>query len=359
MNETPIKNGARMQMTDQGAVSLDELRSNAVVLEVRRTVLELCTSKDAIIAAVSGGRDSVALATSLATLSDAGHIAAVTIGHVHHHRRPEADDEAALVEETAARLRLPFAIRHLDEDPHATPAQLRASRYEALEAIASASQAPMIATAHQAQDQLETVIAAIVRGTGPRGLVGMPAIRPLSDNVSLVRPMLEVDRSAAGELCSLAGLTWCDDPTNTDPETLRGLLRRDVLPVLESLRPGVASRLASGTAVRAAASLALDEAVVRPQEMDDDAVQWSRHSLADVGKGLCQASLMATARSMVGGADGLSSASILSATTAILDTRQHRRVFELGCGVVAIVDAMRVRMQILASTQPIESRPPK
>ena len=346
-------------MTDQGAVSLDELRSNAVVLEVRRTVLELCTSKDAIIAAVSGGRDSVALATSLATLSDAGHIAAVTIGHVHHHRRPEADDEAALVEETAARLRLPFAIRHLDEDPHATPAQLRASRYEALEAIASASQAPMIATAHQAQDQLETVIAAIVRGTGPRGLVGMPAIRPLSDNVSLVRPMLEVDRSAAGELCSLAGLTWCDDPTNTDPETLRGLLRRDVLPVLESLRPGVASRLASGTAVRAAASLALDEAVVRPQEMDDDAVQWSRHSLADVGKGLCQASLMATARSMVGGADGLSSASILSATTAILDTRQHRRVFELGCGVVAIVDAMRVRMQILASTQPIESRPPK
>ena len=348
-----------MQMTDQGAVSLDELRSNAVVLEVRRTVLELCTSKDAIIAAVSGGRDSVALATSLATLSDAGHIAAVTIGHVHHHRRPEADDEAALVEETAARLRLPFAIRHLDEDPHATPAQLRASRYEALEAIASASQAPMIATAHQAQDQLETVIAAIVRGTGPRGLVGMPAIRPLSDNVSLVRPMLEVDRSAAGELCSLAGLTWCDDPTNTDPETLRGLLRRDVLPVLESLRPGVASRLASGTAVRAAASLALDEAVVRPQEMGDDAVQWSRHSLADVGKGLCQASLMATARSMVGGADGLSSASILSATTAILDTRQHRRVFEIGCGVVAIVDAMRVRMQILASTQPIESRPPK
>ena len=346
-------------MTDQGAVSLDELRSNAVVLEVRRTVLELCTSKDAIIAAVSGGRDSVALATSLATLSDAGHIAAVTIGHVHHHRRPEADDEAALVEETAARLRLPFAIRHLDEDPHATPAQLRASRYEALEAIASASQAPMIATAHQAQDQLETVIAAIVRGTGPRGLVGMPAIRPLSDNVSLVRPMLEVDRSAAGELCSLAGLTWCDDPTNTDPETLRGLLRRDVLPVLESLRPGVASRLASGTAVRAAASLALDEAVVRPQEMGDDAVQWSRHSLADVGKGLCQASLMATARSMVGGADGLSSASILSATTAILDTRQHRRVFEIGCGVVAIVDAMRVRMQILASTQPIESRPPK
>jgi tRNA(Ile)-lysidine synthetase-like protein len=263
------------------------------------------------------------------------------------------------VEEVAARLGLPFAIRHLDADPHATPAQLRTARYEALVSIASASQAFMIATAHQAQDQLETVLAALVRGTGPRGLVGMPAMRPLSDNISLVRPMLEVDRSAAGELCTLAGLTWCDDPTNVDPKTLRGRLRRDVLPVLESLRPGVASRLASGTAVRAAASLALDNAVVRPQEMGDAAVQWGRDSLAEVGKGLCQASLMATARSMVSGSDGLSSASILAATTAILDTRQHRRVFELGCGVVAIVDAMRVRMQKLASTQPIESRPPK
>lgn len=346
-------------MTDQGAVSIHELRSNSVVLEVRRTVLELCTSTDAIVAAVSGGRDSVALATALATLHDAGHIAAVTIGHVHHHRRPEADGEAALVEEVAVRLGLPFAIRHLDADPHATPAQLRTARYEALVSIASASQAFMIATAHQAQDQLETVLAALVRGTGPRGLVGMPAKRPLSDNINLVRPMLEVDRSAAGELCTLAGLTWCDDPTNVDPKTLRGRLRRDVLPVLESLRPGVASRLASGTAVRAAASLALDNAVVRPQEMGDAAVQWSRDSLAEVGKGLCQASLMATARSMVSGSDGLSSASILAATTAILDTRQHRRVFELGCGVVAIVDAMRVRMQKLVSTQPIESRPPK
>ena len=351
--------GARVQMTDQGVVRLDELRSNAVVLEVRRTVLELCTSANAIIAAVSGGRDSVALATALATLHDAGHIAAVKIGHVHHHRRPEADGEAALVEEIATRLNMPFEIRHLAADPHATPAQLRAARYEALMSIASGSQASMIATAHQAQDQLETVLAALVRGTGPRGLVGMPAIRPLSDNINLVRPMLEVDRSAAGELCTLAGLTWCDDPTNVDPETLRGRLRRDVLPVLESLRPGVARRLASGTAVRAAASLALDDAVVRPQEIGDDAVQWSRHSLADVEKGLCQASLMAAARSMVSGPDGLSSASILSATTAILDTRQHRRVFELGCGMVAIVDAMRVRMQKLASTQPIESRPPK
>jgi tRNA(Ile)-lysidine synthase TilS/MesJ len=78
-------------MTDQGAVSIHELRSNAVVLEVRRTVLELCTSTDAIVAAVSGGRDSVALATALATLHDAGSACPLRFGismRIRMQRRP-------------------------------------------------------------------------------------------------------------------------------------------------------------------------------------------------------------------------------------------------------------------------------
>jgi tRNA(Ile)-lysidine synthase len=278
---------------------------------------------------------------------------------VHHHRRPEADAEAGLVQHAAKELGCAFEIRHLESTAQATPADLRSARYDALCDIAVGVRSNTIALAHQAQDQLETVLAAIVRGTGPRGLVGMPEYRHLAGDVYLMRPMLEVDRAAAAELCTVAGLQWCDDPTNSDPTTLRGRLRRDVLPVLESLRPGVASRLAAATKLRLAAADALDRAVIAPTELSENAAMWARPSLAAIGIGLCQASLMATARTMAGGSDGLSSTTLLAASVAILDGRQHRRVFEFGCGVIAIVDAVRVRVQQLQADQPIESRPPK
>jgi len=302
-----------------------------------------------IVAAVSGGRDSVALALALRACGT--DPAAVTIAHVHHHRRAEADLEAESVQQLAQNLGCAFELRHVRLGDSATPATLRDARYEALLDVAVSGGATVVATPHQAEDQLETTLLALVRGAGPRGLVGMRPRRPLGCGVDLVRPMLRCSRAQAADLCTLAGVAWHDDPTNVDPKTLRGRLRRDVLPLLEEIRPGVARRLAAGTALRASAADALAERVVRPQDG-----RWSRETLAAASEGIRIASIDAAARMLAGGSDGLSGETIRCAAAAIVDQKRHRRLFELGSGVMFVVEAEVVRID--QARQPIESRPP-
>ncbi len=308
-------------------------------------------SRGGIVAAVSGGRDSVALAIAMRVCGNRIGLPPVTVAHVHHHRRAEADAEAEAVSRLADVLECRFELRHVRLCDEATPAGLRDARYAALIDVGSAVGAEAVATAHQAEDQLETVLLAMVRGSGPRGLVGMRAERALAQGVDLVRPMLGATRDQATDLCRVAGVRWHDDPTNVDPGTLRGRLRQDVLPVLEAIRPGVAARLAAATALRAAAADALAAAVLPPT-----AGRWPRSELKALGAGLCIASVDAAARQLIDAPDGLSRASIRAATSAIADGKRHRRLFELGSGVMLVVEADAVRIDL--ATQPIESRPP-
>lgn len=187
---------------------------------------------ETILAAVSGGPDSVALAALLRTAcARAG--ASVVLGHVNHGMRPGAWQDEAVVLALGAALELPVRCASLAPDAKAGEAELREGRYRALEALALGAGATRIATAHHAQDQTETVLLALFRGTGPAGLAGMRPARPLGSGLSLVRPLLEVEPASLAALCAAEHLPYVLDPTNADRRYARNALRS----ALAELRP--------------------------------------------------------------------------------------------------------------------------
>lgn len=195
--------------------------------------------------AVSGGADSSALAIALA-----GKPGVSGIGHVVHDMRPPEQSEAdcELVEQLGQKLSLPVHVERVHVPRGNAEGNARTVRYEALAAIAQATGCRYVATGHHADDVLETMLAHLIRGTGPRGLRGPAPRRQLHDGITLVRPMLHATRAQAEAICKAHSWQWADDATNNDPGTpdapLRAALRARVLPVLEELRPGAATRAA-------------------------------------------------------------------------------------------------------------------
>ena len=291
-----------------------------------------------LVAAVSGGRDSTAMVAALAMLQQRSEAGLVRILHVHHGQRAASDDEAAAVERLGERLQLPVEVVRLTCPPGIAPAALRDARYEALARAAHACSADAVCVAHHADDQLETIVLALTRGAGPRGLAGMADLRTLDAEVLLSRPLLQVTRDELTDFCTRLDLPFCDDPGNVDPDTLRGRLRQDVLPVLESMRPGAAARVAAMAPVQAAAATALQ--AVLPQPVDD---AWDRAVLARLPHAIRVAAVHRAVCETVA-VDDLSSATLADACDAIGDAREHLRTFELGGGATLAVAANTVTM---------------
>jgi tRNA(Ile)-lysidine synthase len=184
---------------------------------------------DHVLVGVSGGPDSVALLHALTRLRrDLG--LRLTVGHVHHGLRGEADQDAAFVEGLAARLDCPAHVLRV-EVPRGTgrsPEEAaRVVRHAALGRLARAIGAHRIALAHTADDQAETVLMRILEGAGPRGLAGIPVRRG-----RLVRPLLNVDRAAIRAYLVAHRLEAVEDRTNRDTQFLRNRIRHEVLPRL-------------------------------------------------------------------------------------------------------------------------------
>ena len=201
-----------------------------------------------IIVATSGGADSVALVCALKTLaSSRGWAMELIVGHVQHHLREEAEGDAEFVAALADKLKLPMKRIDLDLSNKSgnVEAQARHARYEALAGIAQRCNARYVATAHHGDDQLETLLMRVLRGSSVRGLSGMAWRRRLlpGSDAQLIRPMLGVDREMALEFLRDLDQPWREDHTNKDVSRLRARLRRDVLPVLRDLRPDVSRRM--------------------------------------------------------------------------------------------------------------------
>lgn len=190
----------------------------------------------AIAVACSGGVDSVVLAHALHELG--AHIA---IAHVHHGLRGEgADADAAFVAALAKRLDVGFALRRVD--PRARIAAAASSRErptvqeaarrlraDALRDAAAELGADHVALAHHADDQVETVLLRLLRGTGPEGLGG---IAERSPDGFFVRPLLAVGRRAIASFAKQRGIEWREDPSNADRRHARARLRHEWLPGL-------------------------------------------------------------------------------------------------------------------------------
>ncbi len=207
--------------------------------------------------ALSGGADSVALLHVLL----ATHKGSLCALHIHHGiRGEEADRDAAFCETLCEQWHVPLTVMHADVPALAArtgdgmETAARNARYAAFSEFLEERGIPLLATAHHADDQLETVLQHLMRGAGLRGLSGIPACRPLGKAL-VVRPLLQVPRADIVQYCESAGLSFVKDSTNDEPCCPRNRLRMEVLPVLRELWPSGAV-----CAARCAASLAEDEA---------------------------------------------------------------------------------------------------
>ena len=203
-----------------------------------------------VLCAVSGGRDSMAL---LHWLWEQGkHDGfSVAAAHFNHRLRPTADRDEQLVRTWCREREIPFYTESADVAAFAREKGIsqeiaaRTLRYDFLERLADELGAARIATAHHRQDNAETVLLNLLRGSALQGLTGIPPVRG-----RIVRPFLETDRSAIEAYIQKHSIPFVEDETNQDPAyTVRNRLRLEVLPVLEELSPGCTGRIARSTQV--------------------------------------------------------------------------------------------------------------
>ncbi len=198
---------------------------------LRRAWARLGLPPGPVLVAVSGGPDSVALLDLIHGIAPpAGH--PLVVAHVDHGIHPRSAEVAALVARHAARLGLPLESVSLALGSDCSETRARDARWRWLRDRRSALGAVAIVTAHHADDQVETVLARLLRGSGPAGLAGMA---PRSGAV--VRPLLGVPRAALAAWVERRGLESWDDPANADPRHLRSWLRHTALPALRAGLP--------------------------------------------------------------------------------------------------------------------------
>ena len=204
----------------------------------------LLRPEDAVLAAVSGGADSLCL---LEVLYRLGYD--VTAVHVQHHLRESAEEDARFTEEFCRKRGIPFIRRDVDvlSRRQCTGESLeeaaRNLRYEALEEerrkAESTGKHAVVALAHHRNDQAETVLFHLIRGSGLRGIAGMKPRRG-----DYVRPLLSVTRSEIEAWMKAEGLSYCEDETNEALDASRNRIRRLVLPELAAVREDAVRQIA-------------------------------------------------------------------------------------------------------------------
>lgn len=205
---------------------------------------------DRVLAAVSGGPDSVCLAHFLSVEARRKDFS-LMLAHVHHGLRGrDADKDAEAVRKLGKRLGLEVFFSKVDVPACAAgrgrgmEEAARHLRYRALARIAAGHDCGKVATGHQLDDQAETVLLHLLRGTRLQGLAGIPARRPLTRRIELVRPLLPITREEVSLYLKLHGLRARLDRSNLDQDRTRNWVRRKVLPLLEERNPRIRERLA-------------------------------------------------------------------------------------------------------------------
>jgi tRNA(Ile)-lysidine synthase len=193
-----------------------------------------------VVLAVSSGPDSVALLrATVAVKAGCGGRGELVVAHFHHMLRgAAADADQAWLDGLCRRLGVPLVVGAADSTADigaggdGWEAAARTARYQFLCETAETHGARYVAVAHTADDQVETVLHRILRGTGIDGLSGIPSHRPLSASVTLVRPLLQLTRLDVLRYLAEIGQDFRTDETNTDTRWTRNRLRHELLPTL-------------------------------------------------------------------------------------------------------------------------------
>lgn len=218
----------------------------SVLAQARKTIKEhdLLTRGDCIIVAVSGGPDSLTLLHLLLALRDEWQLQ-LHVAHLNHQLRgAESDADAEFVTQLARKWGLPATVESRDIAAHAHDRKLsieeaaRKIRYAFLADVAQRVGSNIITVAHNADDQVETVLMHLLRGSGLAGLRGMQYRSLMIDyQLQLIRPLLDVTRAEIEAYCKDNSLIPRFDRSNLDTTLFRNRLRHEVLPYLESINP--------------------------------------------------------------------------------------------------------------------------
>ncbi len=239
-----------------------------------------------VLLASSGGRDSLAALAALTQWRDEGRFAALSVTHVDHGLHTESAQWQQTARRQAAAFDVPFFATRVEvvrsqrgKGRGSLEAAARQARYAALDHSLHAARRddpthpPVLVTAHHANDQAETVLLALLRGSGSRGLSGMAVWRECGDFPHW-RPFLDWSRERLTSLAVGSGCGWVDDPSNDDPGFARNALRHRVLPALERFWPDAISRIN-----RSAARLAEEQALLAELAASDAGQSLRRNAL--------------------------------------------------------------------------------
>jgi tRNA(Ile)-lysidine synthetase-like protein len=256
-----------------------------------------------VLVAISGGGDSVGLlAFLLSALPRPGLV--LGVAHVHHNLRgSEADRDRAAVRDLARSLGLPFSSARLKSRPpkgDSVEAWARTERYAALERLRLRGKWDLVATAHTLDDQAETVLMRIARGTGLQGLSGI-----LARNGKVVRPALGLRGAELREAARSCGLAFLEDSSNSDRRFLRNRVRREVLPAVESALPGFSRRLAALARLASEAAPPAGSKALTVAVLEADGLYYERADLAEWTDGEGLAALREGIRAARGHLGGL------------------------------------------------------
>ncbi|MEP6807481.1 MAG: tRNA lysidine(34) synthetase TilS [Chloroflexota bacterium] len=290
--------------------------------------------------AVSGGPDSTALLHGAAKLAPARgwHL---TVAHLDHALRKSSSDEATRVAAAAAELGLPADVHRTDVSALAATEHRsledagRQARYRFLEEVAAAHGLhALIATAHTADDNAETILLRLARGSGLRGVRGIPARRG-----RIVRPLLDARRATLRAALDVAGIAYAIDPSNADSAHARNRVRSDLLPAMERLNPAVVEALTRFARLAAddddlLNAMAAAELATR-QNAEDASIDWHQPPARALGRRMLRLAL---------GDPPISAERI----EAVLEAAQGERggvSIELGGGRSASVRERRIRLE--------------
>jgi len=213
------------------------------ILAEHLTAIESTAGRPArYVIAFSGGLDSTVLLHALAQNSDVPDVPILAI-HVDHALQKDSADWSKHCAQIAAELEIEFRSLLVDvqlESGKGPEASARDARYAAL--YAELSKDDWLLSAHHREDQAETLLLNLIRGSGPAGVAGIGDVRRFGPGW-LVRPMLNVDRADIELYANEMGLHWIEDPSNEDQRFDRNFLRHEVLPRLKSRWPDIAARL--------------------------------------------------------------------------------------------------------------------
>jgi tRNA(Ile)-lysidine synthase len=290
----------------------------------------------ALVLAISGGPDSMALLHGAARLVETDvRRWRLTVAHVDHGLREDSVDDARFVADAAERLALRSELVRTDvaalarRDGRSIEDAGREARYRFLQDVAP--DGALIATAHTADDAAETVLLNLLRGSGLAGVRGIPAQRG-----RIVRPLLGERRATMRALLDEAGIAYRLDPSNEDPAFLRNRVRNEVLPLLESMRPGATDRIGQFSRLAADDEALLDE-LARAEltrRSSDDGIDWRDPPLPALGRRVLRIAIGEPAPSA-------------ERVQALMDAAAGERgglTIELGGGRTAAVSGRRVRI---------------